>query len=123
MCEMTCPPSSSQQGQSSTLTNGATATATSTNDDDDYDDVKIGLSTSRTRSRVMLPWPEDQRLPGQSFLSAWYQRFTYSYMNRVLSIGAKQEVKNENDGTYLTQDDLYFVPPSMESHHLVSLFA
>ena len=104
MCEMTCPPSSSQQGQSSTLTNGATATSTNDDDanDDDHDDVKKGLSTSRTRSRVMLPWPEDQRLPGQSFLSAWYQRFTYSYMNRVLSIGAKQEVKNENCFTAIT---------------------
>ena len=113
---MTCPPSSSQQGQSITSTNGATDAAAK-----DDDDMK-GLRTSRTRNMVMLPWPEDHRSPGQSFLCAWYQRFTYSYMNRVLSIGAKQEVKSENNGTYLTQDDLYFIPPSMESHHLVSLF-
>ena len=112
---MTCPPSSSQQGQSITSTNGATDAAA--NDDD-----MKGSGTSRTRGMVMLPWPEDHSSPGQSFLCARYQRFTYSYMNRVLSIGAKQEVKSENDGTYLTQDDLYFIPPSMESHHLVSLF-
>jgi len=70
--------------------------------------------------RRMVPWPEEERRPGQSLLSLWYQRFTYSYMNRILSIGGKQ-IMNE-DGTYLSQDDLYFVPPSMESHHLAKLF-
>ena len=72
------------------------------------------------QEHAMLTWPEDQRLPGQSLLSCWYQRFTYSYMNRVLKIGAKQLLRK--DGTYLGQDDLYRVPQSMESKHLTTLF-
>jgi hypothetical protein len=72
------------------------------------------------QEHAMLAWPEDQRLPGQSRFSCWYQRFTYSYMNRVLNIGAKQLLRK--DGTYLGQDDLYRVPQSMESKHLTTLF-
>ena len=69
---------------------------------------------------TMLPWPEDQRIARQTWIHRWYQRFTYAYMNRVLDIGAKQERKN--DGTFLSQEDLYSVPSSMESHHLSELF-
>lgn len=109
MCEKSCPSSSSGPCSASTNVDAAIV---------DHDDTKGSCA-----SHSMLPWPEDHRLPGQSFVFAWYQRFTYSYMNRVLRIGAKQEVKNNNNGTYLSQDDLYFVPPSMESQHLIKLFS
>lgn len=45
-------------------------------------------------------------------------------MNRILDKGARQKVLAVNgDGTsYLSQDDLYFVPPPMESNNLAQLF-
>jgi hypothetical protein len=77
----------------------------------------------KEKRKAMLPWPED-RDPGQSHIGAVYQRWTYSYMNRILDKGAKQQILAANgDGTsYLSQDDLYFVPPAMESNNLAKLF-
>jgi hypothetical protein len=69
------------------------------------------------------PWPENE-INGSigifSTLSCWYRCYTYSYMNRLLAVGAKQQPND--DGTFLQENDLYFVPSSIESQHLVMIF-
>jgi hypothetical protein len=63
-------------------------------------------------------WPEEPN-DHTSRLALIYQRWTYSYMSRVLSKGSRQM---RPDGTYLSEDDLYVVPPYMHAKVLVSKF-
>lgn len=62
-------------------------------------------------------WPEEDTT--SNFLSRLYQRWTYSYMTRVLKIGSEQA---KNSDVHLTQEDLYYVPPEAQAHHLAKLF-
>jgi hypothetical protein len=77
----------------------------------------------QAKQESLLPWPEEDTNGSRgifSLLTSWYRCYSYSYMNRVLNIGAKQQPND--DGTYLQEHDLYFVPSSIESQHLVMIF-
>ena len=63
-------------------------------------------------------WPEEQN-GYTSRLRLFFRRWTYSYMSRVLDKGSRQMLP---DGTHLSEDDLYLVPPAMESKFLSSEF-
>ena len=72
-------------------------------------------------------WPEEttKSSSSSSFWSLFdgvvliYKRWTYSYMNTVLAKGNRQTL---HDGTHLEQEDLFGVPPSMESKLLADRF-
>ena len=71
-------------------------------------------------------WPEETtKSSSSSFWSLFdgvvliYKRWTYSYMNTVLAKGNRQTL---HDGTHLEQEDLFGVPPSMESKLLADRF-
>lgn len=74
--------------------------------------------TTATSSTMPLPWPEEKD-DHTSWLALSFKRWTYSYMNRVLDKGARQTLE---DGTHLCPDDLYGVPSTIESEHLVERF-
>lgn len=63
-------------------------------------------------------WPEEPN-DHTSRLASIYLRWTYSYMNRILSKGSRQMLP---DGTHISEDDLYVVPGSMQASFLVSKF-
>jgi hypothetical protein len=65
-----------------------------------------------------VAWPDDSNSQFSRLRRA-YQRWTYAYMSHVLDAGAKQTL---DDGTHLTKNDLFAVPPSMESETLSALF-
>jgi hypothetical protein len=68
----------------------------------------------------LQPWPEEWT-EGSScaYLFREFQKWTYSYMNPLLRKGGKQTL---DDGTHLTEDDMFDVPRSMKSEYLVLLF-
>ncbi|CAB9504527.1 Oligomycin resistance ATP-dependent permease YOR1 [Seminavis robusta] len=61
-------------------------------------------------------WPEEAHL---SFLAQTWQRWTYSYMNPLLDKGSKQTL---DDGTRLSDADLYDVPTDMKAKPLNEKF-
>jgi hypothetical protein len=75
--------------------------------------------TSRATLTPKDAWPEI-RNQKQSKLRQVWSIWTYSYMNTTLQRGRMQM---KRDGvTHLTQEDLFMVPPEMESKHLSSQF-
>jgi ABC-type multidrug transport system fused ATPase/permease subunit len=85
------------------------------NDDDNS-------SFSRKRLPILDRWPEDPKrtLNPWDFVTRQWDMWTFSYMGVVLSQGAKQ-TKDEGN-TPLSQHDLFAVPETMESKHLVDSF-
>lgn len=66
-----------------------------------------------------MRWPED---PDGGLSSCFYQlydRWTYAYMGPILAKGKSQVLQ---DGTRLSQDDLFQVPDSMRSKALSQKF-
>uniref|UniRef100_A0A7S4RSI7 Uncharacterized protein n=1 Tax=Ditylum brightwellii TaxID=49249 RepID=A0A7S4RSI7_9STRA len=73
---------------------------------------------------IRLPWPEERitTAPNSSIatrlrhscICAFYNRWTYSYMNRLFKKGALQK-KNKSAETQLTQNDLYSIPTKMKA--------
>lgn len=68
-------------------------------------------------STLQAPWPEE--LPNQSFISKCWTRWTYSFMNPLLTKGSRQTLDN---GTHLSQKDLFRVPHSLRSAFLEQKF-
>lgn len=70
-------------------------------------------------------WPEDERSNKKRaanplrFVMRQIRNWTFSYMDVVLSRGARQD---KEGGSHLTYDDLFPVPQSMKSQHLVNEF-
>lgn len=64
-----------------------------------------------------LPWPEEAT--DLSIVAKCWQRWSYSFMNPLLSKGSKQTL---DDGTHLSEEDLYRVPDSLKSSFLVEKF-
>ena len=82
---------------------------------------------------ITLAWPEDP--PSSLSLCSWWARqwniWTYKYMEVVLEKGARQRQTetsssssslSNDDDAYLSLDDLFRVPKSMSSTHLVKVF-
>ena len=64
-----------------------------------------------------LPWPEEAT--NLSIIAKCWQRWSYSFMNPLLSKGSKQTL---DDGTHLCEEDLYRVPDSLRSSFLEQKF-
>jgi hypothetical protein len=64
-----------------------------------------------------MDWPEEKK--EMPFLTQTYQRLTYSYMDPLLVKGSRQKFQ---DGTRLSQDDLFRVPSTLESSFLTQKF-
>ena len=90
-------------------------------DDAEGLETKMSLAeTIRISSGCRPPWPEDRKETKLwSILRHEFDNWTYSYMNRLLKRGSRQGLE---DNTKLTQDDIFDVPQSMRSDHLVSEF-
>ena len=65
-----------------------------------------------------LAWPEEARTAPNALVLC-YRWWTFSYMGRVLRKGARQR---RADGAHLTPEDLYRVPPAMETAYLDERF-
>jgi len=70
------------------------------------------------------PWPEEQSSHTRAgwnlgAAAAWWTRLTYSYMNPLLHKGSQQTLE---DGTHLSEDDLFRVPTTFESSFLEAKF-
>jgi hypothetical protein len=78
-----------------------------------------GLEEKSPKAELQ-PWPEESK-EGNSYdcLFREFQKWTYSYMDPLLRKGSKQTLE---DGTHLTEGDLFAVPRSMKSEYLVVLF-
>mmetsp|Transcript_21961 Transcript_21961/g.32630 ORF Transcript_21961/g.32630 Transcript_21961/m.32630 type:complete len:184 (+) Transcript_21961:97-648(+) len=83
-------------------------------------------------SNTKLPWPDEimKNDPTSSatlcartscWIHAIYNRWTYSYMNRIFKKGALQK-NNKSAETQLTQNDLYSIPTTMKASVLGSKF-
>ena len=70
-----------------------------------------------SESKPMFAWPEEDS--SLSFFEQTWQRWTYSYMNQLLSKGARQTL---DDGTHISPDDLFRVPDSLGSEFLSKKF-
>jgi hypothetical protein len=65
-------------------------------------------------------WPEDrEETKLWKLLGNEFDKWTYSYMNRLLKRGSRQRI---DEDAMLTQDDIFDVPRSMRAQHLVSEF-
>jgi hypothetical protein len=69
-------------------------------------------------SSPLLKWPEE-RDEGAMWLRQVYERWTFSYMDRILEQGSRQALKG---GSNLKQDDLFPVPTTMTSSYLIGKF-
>jgi len=83
-------------------------------------------------SNTKLPWPDEimKNDPTSSatlcartscWIHAIYNRWTYSYMNRIFKKGALQK-NNKSAENQLTQNDLYSIPTTMKASVLGSKF-
>ena len=75
-------------------------------------------SSSQTVNDSEAMWPEDPN-DNISLFCQIFQRFTYSYMDSLLRKGSRQTL---DDGTHLSQDDLFPVPRTMKSRYLSGKF-
>jgi hypothetical protein len=105
----------------------ATATASSQrrlvkNKRSDGDDGSSPAASSAAAA-ASPPWPEDNVNNNNktSLLSSIYNRWTYSYMNRIFRKGAKQR-HNKSIDAQLTQHDLYRTPYNDEASLLNTKF-
>ena len=87
-----------------------------------------GVNIACNNENVPAPWPEDvawgssDGKPVTAIISrarALYNRWTYSYMNRIFSKGAQQK---KDASVQLTQEDLYRTPKEMEARKLGNEF-
>jgi ABC-type multidrug transport system fused ATPase/permease subunit len=84
----------------------------------DRDHLKsVSASVREECIRCDEQWPEERSRP---WIYAFYERWTFSYMNAILRKGSKQQAID--NGSHLTQDDLYPVPSSMKSSFLAKKF-
>jgi len=65
-----------------------------------------------------MSWPEE-RHADIPWLYQVYQRWTFSYMDKLFHLG-KSRLKD--DGKFLTHDNLFAVPTSMQSKELAAKF-
>ena len=76
------------------------------------------------------PWPEDHLKGGEydilQLISSTYNRWTYSYMNRIFKKGSTQKQQrdksNNKEEAQLTQHDLYRTPKNIEAAMLNDKF-
>ena len=75
-------------------------------------------STSFPEDDEDLSWPE-VKTETQHCLYHEFEKWTYSYMNRLLKKGSQQTLA---DGSHLKHNDLFDIPTSMQSSFLASEF-
>jgi len=73
------------------------------------------------------PWPEDHLKGGEydnilQLISSTYNRWTYSYMNRIFKKGSMQKRDKSNKEAQLSQHDLYRTPKNIEAAMLNDKF-
>jgi len=72
------------------------------------------------------PWPEDHHLTTHNYdilqlISSTYNRWTYSYMNRIFKKGSMQKLDKSKEAQ-LSQHDLYKTPKNIEASMLNDKF-
>jgi len=95
----------------------AKAAAASKKEVEEVDDADADYSHSSP------PWPEDHHLTAHNYdimqlISSTYNRWTYSYMNRIFKKGSMQKRDKSNKEAQLTQRDLYRTPKNIEASML-----
>ena len=79
--------------------------------------VPILEERPRSPSPRGQPWPEEAA--NLSIVSKCWQRWSYSFMKPLLDKGSRQTL---DDGTHLSEDDLFRVPDSLKSSFLEQKF-
>jgi len=76
------------------------------------------ITNPAASSSETTQWPEE-RNPNTSYLKLLYKKWTYSYMSPIISKGSRQTLE---DGSHLSESDLFPVPRTMESKYLSKKF-
>ena len=95
-------------------------TAEEDDDDDSQEKTAANAATAAAATPLskLAPWPEEDNAHLSWLMQRW-QRLTYSYMNPVLRKGCQQTL---DDGTHLSEHDLFRVPTTLESSFLEQKF-
>lgn len=95
------------------------------------EEVVVADAADADYSHSSPPWPEDHLLTTHNnydilqLISSTYNRWTYSYMNRIFKKGSMQKQqrdKSNNKEAQLSQHDLYRTPKNIEAAMLNDKF-
>ena len=82
------------------------------------DSTSVGVLPGVESQHCHCAWPEESGIyQNMNWFHRQYLSWTYSYMSPILQQGARQNAERR-----LTQSDLFPVPTTMKSRHLVVLF-